>query len=75
MANKIGAKGLGEDEAAILNKLDETPANGRLAEIDDYNSESAKVLARSEVFLCLCSFLFHFFHNKLVKTFTNEILH
>jgi hypothetical protein len=47
MANKIGAKGLGENEAAILSKLDETPVNGRLAEIDDYNSESAKMVARN----------------------------
>jgi hypothetical protein len=60
MANKIGAKGLGEDEAAILNKLDETPANGRLAEIDDYNSESAKVLARSEFFLCVFNIFISF---------------
>lgn len=47
MANKIGAKGLGDDETSILNKLDEAPVSGRLAEIDDYNSESAKVLARN----------------------------
>lgn len=46
MANKIGAKGLGETETAILNKLDETPLNGRLAEIDDYNIENAKMAAR-----------------------------
>jgi DNA helicase INO80 len=48
IANKIGAKGLGEEsEASILNKLDETPVNGRLAEIDDYDCEDAKAMARN----------------------------
>jgi DNA helicase INO80 len=47
IANKIGAKGFGENEADILSKLDETPVNGRLAEIDDYDSENAKMLARN----------------------------
>ena len=47
IANKIGAKGFGENEDSILNKLDEKPAMGRLAEIDDYDCEIAKTLARN----------------------------
>lgn len=39
-------KGFDANETAILDRLDETPVSGRLAEIDSYNAEEAKNIAR-----------------------------
>jgi len=47
IANKIGTKGFDANESTILDRLDETPSVGRLAEIDNYDSEEAKTIARS----------------------------
>ncbi len=50
MAKKIGGGGedaAAEGEAQILDRLEESAPEGRLAEIDDYNSEEVKMMARN----------------------------
>ncbi len=46
IGNKIGMKGFDANESAILDRLNETPVSGRLAEMDCYNAEEAKSIAR-----------------------------